>query len=75
METFIFVRLTAAWQPHNQIWVTVEEATSFTYSLITVNYADFYSKFTGILVWRLGWVFEFKSWWTKNFDFLTKVRE
>ena len=50
METFIFVRLTAAWQPHNQIWVTVEEVTSFTYSLITVNYADFDSKVTGNLV-------------------------
>ena len=50
METFIFVRLTAPWQPHNQIWVTVEEVTSFTCSLITVNYADFDSKVTGSLV-------------------------
>ena len=50
MENFIFVHLAAAWLPHNQIWVTVEETTSFTYCLITVNYADFDSKVTGSLV-------------------------
>ena len=60
MENFIFVHLTAAWLLHNH-WVTVEKTTSFTYCLITVNYADFDSKVTGSLVWRFDWVFEFKS--------------